>query len=104
MGKGLSGLQRDILAVLEEWPSFEDTPPGDLRAWAMPKQILSRLRRPPTTTNRVALSKALARLHERGLVARASGEVASVGKSFRYVRITIPTPTVLVPATVPSWS
>jgi hypothetical protein len=87
MGKGLSLFQKDILAVLAEIPALEELPEGDLRAWAKPRHILAALPRQPTESNRAALSKALARLYERGLVARASGEAASAGKSFRYVRI-----------------
>lgn len=88
MGKGLSQLQKDILAVLEGWPSFEDVEPGSVAAWALPRDIIAALRRPKTPATRVAISKALARLHARGAVAKASGELAMVGKSFRYVRIT----------------
>jgi hypothetical protein len=87
MGKGLSPLQKDILALLEEIPAFEEQPNGIISGWATPRQMLAALDRPPTPSNRAALSKALLRLYERGLVARASSELASVGKSFRYVRI-----------------
>jgi hypothetical protein len=90
VGKGLSPLQKDILAGLAEIPALEESPPGDLSAWARPGQIIGRLKRPSTASNRAAVSKALLRLYERGLVARASGEVASVGMSFRYVRISNP--------------
>jgi hypothetical protein len=90
MGKGLSRLQTDILAVLEEWPSFEQAGPGSVGAWALPRDIIAALRRPKTPATRAAISKALARLHARGAVARASGELAIAGKSFRYVRITNP--------------
>jgi hypothetical protein len=59
MGKGLSPLQKDILAVLEEFPALEDFPVNgeiDLSAWARPSQILQQLSRPATAANRAALS------------------------------------------------
>src|SRR4051812_2139394 len=83
-----SGFQKEILAVLASFPSYEQTADGDLSKWATPRDIRSKLGRANTPTNRVALSKALRRLHELGLVARASGEVAAVGQAFRYVLIT----------------
>lgn len=86
MGKGLSSLQRDILVALALFPAFED----GRCVWAMPGEILDTLDRRATPANQVALSKALKRLHERGLVARASGEFADVGKAFRYSRIPNP--------------
>ena len=85
MGHGLSPLQRQILAVLERWPTFEQA--AHLNDWALPRDIIEGLGLPKSNAARASLSKALLRLHERGLVARAAGEVASVGKSFRYVRI-----------------
>jgi hypothetical protein len=91
MGRGLSPLQKDILAVLEEFPAREDFPEEgtlSLSSWAHPQQILQRLKRPPTASNRTAVSKALARLVERGMVAAARGELYAAGKSFFYVRIT----------------
>ena len=90
MGRGLSPLQKDILAVLEEFPALEDFPAEgtiSLSSWAHPQQILQRLKRPPTASNRTAVSKALARLMERGMVAAARGELYAAGKSFFYVRI-----------------
>jgi hypothetical protein len=89
MGRGLSPLQKDILAVLEEFPAREDFPEEgtiNLSSWAHPQQILQRLKRPPTASNRTAVSKALARLVERGMVAAARGDLYSAGKSFFYVR------------------
>jgi hypothetical protein len=90
MGRGLSPLQKDILAVLEEFPAREDFPEEgtiSLSSWAHPRQILQRLKRPPTASNRTAVSKALARLVERGMVAAARSDLYSAGKSFFYVRI-----------------
>jgi hypothetical protein len=90
MRKRFSRLQTDILAVLEDWPSLEQAEAGNLGAWALPRDIIAALRRPKTAATRATISRALARLHTRGAVARASGELAIVGKSFRYVRITDP--------------
>ncbi|MCG2673093.1 hypothetical protein XI06_12990 [Bradyrhizobium sp. CCBAU 11434] len=84
------GLQDKIMEVLANFPSYEQTTVGDLSGWAMPGDIRKQLGRENTAATRVALSKALKRLHERGLVARASGEIAAVGQAFRYVRITDP--------------
>jgi len=93
MGKGLSPLQKNILEVLAHWPSYEQATaarPGQLGGWARPGDIIARLNLPKTNVTRASLSRALARLHERGLVARASAELASIGKSFRYLNITDP--------------
>ena len=87
MGQGLSPLQRQILAVLERWPTFEQATPGYLGDWALPRDIIEGLGLPKNNATRASLSKALLRLHDRGLVARSSGQVAKVGKSFWYVRI-----------------
>jgi len=84
------GLQDEILEVLASFHSYEEASGGELSGWAMPSDIRKRLGRENTAANRVSLSKALKRLHERGLVARAAGEVAVVGQAFRYVRITEP--------------
>ena len=47
MGKnGLSPLQIDIMAVLDEFPALEEVPRGNLSSWAFPKDILTALRRP----------------------------------------------------------
>ena len=93
MGKGLSPQQKNILEVLSQWPSYEQataTTPGQVGEWARPGDIIAGLNLPKTSVTRASLSRALARLHERGLVARASGKLASVGKSFRYLKITDP--------------
>jgi hypothetical protein len=93
MGKSQSPLQRDILAVLEEWPTFElaeAAAPGSVRDWALPRDIIGRLGLPKTGSTRSTVSRALLRLHQKGLVARASGELADVGKSYHYLRITNP--------------
>jgi hypothetical protein len=71
MGKGL--LQRDILVVLNKQ-----------RGWSRPKDILASLNREPTASNRVAISKALKRLWQRGLIDLATPEVHNVGKSNLY--------------------
>ena len=93
MGKGLSQLQKDVLAVLDDYPPLEDFPrPGEhsLERWARPKQILASLRREPTPSNRAAVSKALDRLYERGLVEKADAWRMMVGNSKFYVRIRDP--------------
>ena len=87
MGKGLSPLQRDILAVLHEWPSWAEARPHYIGDWARPVQIISRLGLPVTMATRVAVSRALLRLCQRELVVRASGEILSVGKGYRYARV-----------------
>ena len=78
VGKGLSQLQHDILAVLR-------TRPG----WIRPKDILDALGREPTPSNRSAVSKALDRLCARELVELGRGEIMSAGKSslYRWPRI-----------------
>jgi predicted transcriptional regulator len=73
MGKGQSPLQRDILAALEAHPG-----------WRRPRDILNALGREPTPSNRVGMTKALARLCERGLIQRERGEAMNVGKSYLY--------------------
>jgi hypothetical protein len=90
MGKGLSPLQHDILAVLEEFSASEDfSQEGhvSLSAWARPRQIMQRLGRTPTPSNRAAISKALDRLCARGLVAHAQAQRVIQGHSFFYIRI-----------------
>jgi DNA-binding MarR family transcriptional regulator len=91
MGKGLSPLQKDILAVLDAWPSYEEATslrPDSVGDWALPRDIIARLGRAKSGATRTAISKALLRLYQRGMIARASGELAIAGKSFRYLRIT----------------
>ncbi len=76
--------------MLDDFPAREDFPSfGEISigSWARPKQILSALRREPTASNRVSLSKALDRLCHRGCVAKAMGGLYSAGKFYRYVRI-----------------
>ena len=73
MGKGLSPLQRVILAVLEQQ-----------HGWIRPKDILDALGREPTPSNRTAVSKALDRLWARDLIETGHSEVATVGKSYLY--------------------
>jgi hypothetical protein len=93
MNKSLSPLQRDILAVLEQWPTFEvadSVAPGSVKDWALPRDIIRGLGRPKTRATQATISRALLRLHEKGLVARASDELADVGKAFHYLRITDP--------------
>jgi hypothetical protein len=89
MGKGLSPLQEDVLAVLKEFPALEEFPATgaiSLATWARPRDILAALGREPTSSNRTAISKSLNRLCERGLVAAARGQLYT-GKGLKYVRI-----------------
>jgi hypothetical protein len=64
MGKGLSPLQKNILAVLEQFPA---APPPDaegnvsLKTWARPQQILQQLNLPSTPSNRASNSHRLLR-------------------------------------------
>jgi hypothetical protein len=84
MGKGPSPLQKDILAVLAEWPAGREG--LNLKTWARPRDIIQRLGRAPTPATRTAVSKALGRLWQRELVAVARGEIANVGCSYFYRR------------------
>ena len=93
MGKGLSPLQKDILAALDRWPLYEQAmtaTPGQLDDWAFPRDIIEHLGLPKSGVISVSVSRALSRLCDRGLVARESGNVASVGRSFRYLKMTNP--------------
>jgi hypothetical protein len=57
MGKGLSPLQKNILAALDEFPTPEEFPTEctiSLETWVSPRQILERLNLPPTASNRAA--------------------------------------------------
>ena len=75
MGKGLSPLQKDILAALEAWPSLEEQPVRDgaydLSTWARPRDLIRELGRRDTAAMRTTISKALARLCQCGAVAAA---------------------------------
>jgi hypothetical protein len=90
MAKGLSRLQTEILKVLEEWPSFKEAEPGSFQSWAKPQDIIAALHKPKTPATRATISRALARLHKRGVIAKASPGQAIADKSFCYVRITYP--------------
>ena len=69
---GLSPLQRQILAVLPDEGNGE---------WARPKQILDTLGLEPTPSNRTIMSRALGRLHKRGLINVIVTDLALPGKS-----------------------
>lgn len=86
MGKGLSPLQKDILAVLAEWPAAVEGAVGDMRTWAEPKDIMTRLGRSPTPSNRVIISKALNRLLDRELIAIAYAQRCRQGNGGAYRR------------------
>jgi hypothetical protein len=74
---GLSPLQRQILAVLPDEGNGE---------WARPKQILDTLGFEPTPSNRTIMSRALGRLHKRGLISVIVTDLALPGKSRLYAR------------------
>lgn len=95
MGKGPSPLQNDILALLAVWPAYvHDATATQLHIgdWARPRDIITGLGRPESAVTSASVSRALARLSERGLVMRAAGQPASVGRAFRYARIRAPIP------------
>jgi hypothetical protein len=77
MGTGLSPLQRQILAVLPDEGNGE---------WARPKQILDTLGLEPTPSTRTIMSRALGRLHKRGLISVIVTDLALPGKSRLYAR------------------
>ena len=65
MGKGLSPLQKDILAALGRWPLYEQAmtaTPGQLDDWAFPRDIIEHLRLPKSGVTSVSVSRALSRL------------------------------------------
>ena len=85
MLKGLSLLQRQILSVLAATPARARVRDGEQYGdWATPTSIMNALGRKPTNANRAAISRALARLCERGLVAKGGGDIDSTEKSGRY--------------------
>jgi hypothetical protein len=90
MGRGLSSLQTAILAVLDQWPSFEQASavtPRQFDYWAFPCEIIEGLGLPKNPSTRVSVSRALVRLCERGHVARVSDDVVHIGRSYRYLKI-----------------
>jgi hypothetical protein len=90
MGKGLSRLQNDILAVLEEFPASQDFPSEGSISLARLGTPAPNPRSSQPTLHRVEPCRATEdarRLDARGKVDKASGERASQGKSSRYVRI-----------------
>jgi hypothetical protein len=87
MGKGLSPLQVQVLEVLSGFPTLKRTAPHVvLTDYARPVDILRALHRPLTPASRVRMSKALRRLCERDEIVRMHGQLASVGKGYRYAR------------------
>lgn len=88
MGKGLSRLQIQILEVLGRFP-LAPAETGDLvniSRFARPRDIVRDLGLAPDAATRVAVSKALARLHQRGLVVAYYSSVATQGRGRRYAR------------------
>lgn len=92
MGNGLSPLQKDILALLAGWPAYVQDATFHTGDWARPRDIIAGLGRPENAVTSASVSRALARLSERGLVMRTAGQLASVGRAFRYARILVPVP------------
>ena len=69
MGKSLSPLQRDILAVFEEWPTFELAElaaGGSVKDWALPRDIIRRLGRPKTRSTPATISPRFSNCIKRG--------------------------------------
>jgi hypothetical protein len=95
MGRGLSELQRDVLAALDAFPLVECNADGDPSStW----DIIARMARPadilaaigcahPTGAQRVTLSKSLLRLQRRRVVAAFRAKDAPI---WRYARIAAP--------------
>jgi hypothetical protein len=93
VGKGLSSLQRDILEILERFKlprKCRQPSTWMVIVWvfsiaklARPKDIIEAFGRKNTASDRVAVSKALARLIARGLVDGYSGLLAQ-GRGYRY--------------------
>ena len=91
MGHGLSPLQNDILAALGDWPLAGQAGSG-LRNWARPVDLIDQLGLPHTNASRVAMTRSLRRLCDRGLVEAACGEIFTPGKGYRYLRKQLETP------------
>lgn len=95
MAKGLSPLQKNILAVLEEFPAYEEAKVrinshNWIEEWARPRDIMKRLCLPPTASNRAAVSKSLARLWDRGRIVGVSTCCCMQGHGWRYLRVDNP--------------
>ena len=75
MGRGLSDLQKSILAAVYAAPRA-------MRAG----EIVAALDLPETATSRSALSRALARLAERKLLDRLVTEACLTGRAYLYTR------------------
>lgn len=83
MGRGLSPLQHSILSALEAYPRRRGAK-GGLARLATPTELILDVGRDPNPTNRVVMSKALARLIARGLVEGWQSEVQTPGAGLRY--------------------
>ena len=84
MGRGLSQLQRAILELL---PLGPEQGRGDyIGHLPTSGAILDALGRPRDNAGYAAVSKALARLEQRGLVISYRAQVALRGKALRYAR------------------
>ena len=83
MGRGLGKLQLDILRALEDYPRVRRE--GAVPSAARPRDLLTDLGREPTPANRVAMSRALGRLVERGLVEAWRAACHMPGKGSKYL-------------------
>jgi hypothetical protein len=81
----LSGVQKEILSYLATTPQPEVLGDG-YRIHHLPRtgNIIDALGRPRTSSNYTAISKALKRLEERGLVSSYQSEAAHRGKGLAY--------------------
>jgi hypothetical protein len=81
MGKGLSPLQRKILAILRRKTLRRKQSSG---GWIGPGDILKALGYATTPYRRTSLSRSLRNLHRRRLVSRRRPTAALVGHAYRY--------------------
>ena len=92
MGRGLSKLQIEILAVLVHYRTSEEVEAATPDAYGhifigdlpRPSTILDTLGRPRTSANFVVVSKALKRLLDRDLVTAQCGWLRTQGSGYRY--------------------
>lgn len=83
MGRGLSHLQQAILETLPSGKGFQ----GGYVGWLPTTgDILTALGKGRTNANYAAVSKALRRLEERGMVVSFTATLAIRGNGFRYAR------------------
>ncbi len=89
MGRGLSNLQKEILAVLPypvKWDgSLETVIP--LESAMSPMEIKEALGLPKSNSTRASLSRSLAALSKRGLILKWGADVALQGRGYRYTKL-----------------